>query len=157
MFVFISHSFMFILWIFMNQRIYLCYSWLLKNYLASSRMFAAFECKWEKLSRASLSWKEVLLEDDSGIMKPKGQNAIVPKKGTAPGDLEPDRVFCFSLCLSPFFLETSFLSFKGTWKKTRPLLSSWIYMVQAQLHKDRMNKSLWIPIPNSWKGDSELD
>lgn len=36
-----------------------------------------------------LSYKEILLEDYSGVMKPKGQNAIVPKEGTTARDLEP--------------------------------------------------------------------
>lgn len=44
-----------------------------------------------------LSYKEILLEDYSGVMKPKGQNAIVPKEGTTARDLEPGGTWCFSV------------------------------------------------------------
>lgn len=34
-------------------------------------------------------------------MKPKGQNAIVPREGTVARDLEPDGTCCFPLCTHP--------------------------------------------------------
>lgn len=57
---------------------------------------------WLHMRKTNQSWKQVLLEDCSGTMKPKGQNAIVLKEGIATSDLESDGTSA-SLCAFPHF------------------------------------------------------
>lgn len=111
---------------------------------------------WLHMRETNQGWKEVLLEYYSRAMKPTGQNAIVLKEGTTASDLETDRTFCFSLCLSLFFSVDQLSLFQRHMEENLALLSSWIYMFQAQLHKNRMNKSLWIPVPSSWNRSGTL-
>lgn len=54
------------------------------------------------MRKTNQSWKQVLLEDCSGTMKPKGQNAIVLKEGIATSDLESDGTSA-SFCAFPHF------------------------------------------------------
>jgi len=57
-------------------------------------------------------------------MKPKSQNAIVLKEGTATSDLEPDRTFRFCLCLSSFFSVDQLSLFQKHMEENLALLSS---------------------------------
>lgn len=85
---------------------------------------------WSNVREINESWLELKGNFISRLFmchKPKGEHAIDPKEGLEASNLKPNRNF-YSVCApTPFFLQTSFLSFKNTQEKTWLLLSSKIY------------------------------